>query len=290
MPRQRRQPSIDAQSDDGKAAAYSAASRKQEKDAKEEKQQAQQAQQKQEKRKGWSWSDIGTNLFMLIMLGYAIMVARNIYGIFEPDFPDTYPNGQPMPKFKNAVEPGTLLHARVWCGPAVPTSASRRPHSPPDWEFDFVYGYTHGFESQSKTVAVTIPEGLLDRQSNVHIYAEVVPLSATGDYEKARAVASATGGFIKYTTPPVLIPKYNLLSGQVRKSCSAAALQLLTHELANAAAVRSAKSTLRRCTANGDRWRAACRSCRFGCEEVMLRSPLPVASQSAEMNAQPRLL
>ena len=216
MPRQRRQPSVDTQTDDGK----SATSQNQEKGAKEEKQQA---QQRQEKQKGWSWSDIGTNLFMLIMLGYAIMVARNIYGIFEPDFPDTYPNGQPMPKFKNTVDPGTLLHARVWCGPAVATSASRRPHSPPNWEFDFPYGYAHGFESQSKTVAVAIPEGLLDRQSNVHIYAEVVPLSATGDYEKARAIASAKGGFIKYTNPPVLIPKYNLLSGQVRKSRSAAA-------------------------------------------------------------------
>ena len=181
---------------------------------------AQKQEKKPEKKKGWSWGDIGTNIFMLAMLGYAFVVGRNIYGIFQPVFPDTYPNGQPMPKFKNTIEPGTVLHARVWTGPKVPTVSNRKPHAsdPPDWEFDFPYGYAHGFESHTKTVAVTIPENVLSRHSNVHIYADVVPLSANGDYEKARAIASAKGDFIKYTNPPVPVPKYKLLSGEVRKS------------------------------------------------------------------------
>ncbi len=210
-PRQRKQESQADGGGGGNSATGAAAAQKQEK---------QQAEKKPEKKKGWTWGDIGTNIFMLAMLGYAVVVARNIYGIFQPDFPDTYPNGQPMPKFKNAIEPGTLLHARVWTGPKVPTVSNRKPHAGdlPDWEFDFPYGYAHGFESHSKTVAVTIPEHVLSRHSNVHIYADVVPSSATGDYDKARAIASAKGDFIKYTNPPVLVPKYRLLSGEVRKS------------------------------------------------------------------------
>jgi hypothetical protein len=223
-------------------------------------QQQQQAPNQQKQKQGWSLSDIATNLVTLAILGYSFVVGRNIYGIFQPEFPDTYTNGQPMPKYKNAIEPGTLLHARVWAGPAVPTAANRRPQpsEPPDWEFDFPYGYAHGFESQSKTMPVTIPDGLLQRRSNAHIYAEVTLLSETGDYEQARVFASAKGDFIKYTKPPARLPKYTLLSGEVRTPCparrGAIGFLLMAPFLASCCrAIRSARSTWKTPTAHDRR-------------------------------------
>ena len=166
--------------------------------------------------RGLTLGGVATNLFTLAMVGYACMVGRNIYGILQPTFPDAHPNGVAIPKIANAIEPGALLHARVWAGPEVPAATNRKPPqgTPPSWEFDFPYGYAHGFESQSKTMGVTIPEGLLSRRGNVHIYAEVARLDPAGDYERAPVFASSTGQFVKFSNPPEVIPKWKLLSGE----------------------------------------------------------------------------
>eukprot|EP01046_Picozoa_sp_COSAG06_P045275 COSAG06_NODE_6235_length_3025_cov_4.270807_1_plen_81_part_10 len=61
---------------------------------KQQQQQQQQAPNQQKQKQGWSLSDIATNLVTLAILGYSFVVGRNIYGIFQPEFPDTYTNGQ----------------------------------------------------------------------------------------------------------------------------------------------------------------------------------------------------
>ena len=192
-----------------------------------------------------------------------------------------------------------MLHARMWAGPSVPTVARRKPPAgtPPDWEFDFPYGYAHGFEAQTTTVAVTIPDGLLNRRSNVHIYTEVMQISANGNYEHAQAIASAKGEFVQYTKPPALVPKYSLLSGEVRKGpCTATLAPLRLYRTLHVIGkrvmlIRSVKNTLKRHTVNEDRWRVAFRNYRSGCEATVMcflfsyrHCPVPRNSLDTELN------
>ena len=99
-----------------------------------------------EKKKGWTFASVGTNLVTLAMIGYGCFAARNVYRIFQPDFPDEV-NGRAVQKFKNRIPPGTKLSAQVWAGSAV----SARPGTPPDWEFPFVYD-SDSFEPQVSLV------------------------------------------------------------------------------------------------------------------------------------------
>ena len=168
--------------------------------------QAKSSKKKDEKKGGWSLSKIGTNLFTLAIVGYSCLVGRNMYGIFQPDFPDEV-NGRPVTKYSNAVQPGTPLRARVWLGDAVPSSGRPSADVAPDWEFEFPYSDS-AFETETKTVPVRVPEGLLRRKSNIHIFAEV------SERQAQRAFAQSHGQFIKYIKEPPEVPKWRLLSGE----------------------------------------------------------------------------
>ena len=64
--------------------------------------------------------------------------------------------------------------------------------------------------SQTKSVPITVPAGLLSSSKNVYVYAEVREASTPA----GRPFASATGSLIKYSAPPDVPDKFHLLSGK----------------------------------------------------------------------------
>jgi hypothetical protein len=165
--------------------------------------------------RGWTVGGVFSNLVTLALCGYSLVIAHNFYRIFHPHFPDVDENsGRTITKFNNRIRPGTRLRAQIF------VSDKNRPppkNSEPAWEFEFPYDW-NGFESQSKSMKVTVPPGLLDKEQNVRLYAYVGFAAPAGKADKAGKAldhfAESTGGFIKYTKEPEEVPKYKLLSGE----------------------------------------------------------------------------
>mmetsp|Transcript_74408 Transcript_74408/g.162756 ORF Transcript_74408/g.162756 Transcript_74408/m.162756 type:complete len:628 (-) Transcript_74408:13-1896(-) len=149
----------------------------------------------------------GVHLTIVVLLGVSVQAGRSIWGILYPIFPDVDPATKvPLRKFSNLVEEGDELTARLWISNAA-TMTGFRKSPEPFLELDFNYSW-QDFKPSTKTANLSVEAQNLSKGVAPILVAEVL-------HKKSKRVISAQGGLVKALTPPEVVPKWKLLTGDL---------------------------------------------------------------------------
>jgi len=145
----------------------------------------------------------GTNVVVVLILGYACFVANTFRAILWPKFPDIDPRTHEfIPRHHNVIQVGDNLTAKVWVGTtAWPVKKA------PLAEFQFVYDWDQ-FQAQSQTVNATITQAQLKKGTNMLLSVEI-------KHQKSGRTTRAQGGMVKQMKLPEVSDKFSLLNGSI---------------------------------------------------------------------------
>lgn len=155
------------------------------------------------KKKGWLSS--GAESVPLLIIAYAVFVAKNFHSQLYPVFPEFDENHHYLEKFSNRLAIGEQLRVKVYVSegksaPIIPKDAK------PNWKFKTKYDEDEFVPMMNITTAF-VTQSALEKTSNVWLTARLFD-------EKGQRIGQAQGKMIKYSKQKPVPTKYWLMTGE----------------------------------------------------------------------------